>query len=74
MICLLRNNYLKILKSYRKNYFNEFYSYETLDFNDEFDDFSDKEGSNSADEDYDKNQHMKISSNFTVEEIENIIE
>ena len=50
------------------------YSYETLDFNDEFDDLSDEEGSNSEDEDYDKNQHLGISSTFPVEEMENIIE
>ena len=64
----------EILNSYRNSSFNELYSYETLDFNDEFDDLSDEEGSDSEDEDYDKNQHLEISSNFTVEEMENIIE
>ena len=64
----------EILKSYRNSYFNELYSYETLDFSDEFDDLSNEERSNSEDENYDKNQHPEISSNFTVEEMENSVE
>ena len=64
----------EILKSYRSSCFNELYSYETLDFSDEFDDLSDEERSNFEDENYDKNQHLEISSNFMVEEKENIIE
>ena len=60
----------EILKSYRNSYFSELYSYKSLDFNN---DLSDEED-NSEDDDYAKNLYVEIGNNFTVEEMENIIE
>ncbi|CAF2117601.1 unnamed protein product, partial [Rotaria magnacalcarata] len=48
--------------------------YETLNFNDEFDDMCDEREIDSEDDDYVKNQYVEMSSNFTVEEMENTIE
>ncbi|CAF1485813.1 unnamed protein product [Rotaria sordida] len=79
----------EILKTFKDSYFNELHTYETLDFHDEYDDMTDKEDSTdeeksndeeeSTDEeqnmdDYDDNQYLNIRNNFTLEEMEDIIE
>ncbi|CAF2880172.1 unnamed protein product [Rotaria sp. Silwood2] len=65
----------EVLKTYKNSYFSEFCTYETLEFNDEYDNMTDEEESNDdEDDDYVKNQYMDISSNFTMEDMENIIE
>ncbi|CAF4360959.1 unnamed protein product [Rotaria sp. Silwood2] len=73
----------EILKSFKNNYFNELYSNQSLDFHDEYDETTDEEGSTdeetSTDEeekidDYDENQYLDVQNNFTVEEMENIVE
>ncbi|CAF4484619.1 unnamed protein product, partial [Rotaria sp. Silwood2] len=64
----------EVLKTYKNSNFSEFYAYETLDFNNEYDGMTDEEESNDDDDDYVMNQHTDISSNFTMEEMENIVE
>ncbi|CAF2522316.1 unnamed protein product [Rotaria sp. Silwood2] len=54
----------EVLKTYKNNCFSEFYTYETLEFHDEYDDMSDEEESNDEDDDCVKNQYMDISSSF----------
>ena len=75
----------EVLKSFKDGYFSELDLYETLDFPDEYDEISEEE--NSADEENldkseddddesdDENQHRNMINNqFTLEEMENIIE
>ncbi|CAF4775637.1 unnamed protein product [Rotaria magnacalcarata] len=71
---LTENNFGCANDVYRNSYFNEIHSYETLNFNDEFDDMYDEREIDSEDDDYVKNQYVEMSSNFTVEEMENTIE
>lgn len=74
----------EILNSFKDSYFNELYSYDTLEFEDEYDQMTDSEESDeemtdeeeSDDEmdDYDENDHSDLKNRFTLEEMENIIE
>ena len=75
----------EVLKSFKDSHFSELDSYETLDFPDEYDEVSEEENSadeenldkseNDDDENDDENQHANMINNqFTLEEIENIIE
>ncbi|CAF4906619.1 unnamed protein product [Rotaria sp. Silwood1] len=72
----------EILKTFKDSYFNELYTYQSLDFHDEYDEVSDEEDSaddnQSTDEenivDYDKNQYLNIQNSFTLDEMENIVE
>ncbi|CAF1063147.1 unnamed protein product [Rotaria sordida] len=72
----------EILKTFKDSYFNELYTYQTLDFNDEYDVITDeKDGideQESTDEednidDNDENQYFNIRNNFTLEEMEAIV-
>lgn len=72
---------LEVLKSFKDSYFNELDVYETLDFDDEYDEISEEEESTvekdeSIDDmdDFDENQQMHIYNQFTLEEMEDIIE
>ena len=75
----------EVLKSFKDSHFSELDAYQTLDFHDEYDEISEEE--NSADEENldksdddendgdDENQHANMINNqFTLEEMENIIE
>ena len=79
----------KILKTFKDSYFNELYTYETLDFHDEHDAMTDEEGSNneerSSDEErstddeenttkYDEHQSLNVRNSFTLKEMEEIVE
>ncbi|CAF1102379.1 unnamed protein product [Didymodactylos carnosus] len=73
----------KILKSFKDSYFNELYTYESLDFNDEYDKTTDEEDTTDEEEssdeeenitDYDDNQYSNIRNHFTLEEMEKIVE
>ncbi|CAF4721182.1 unnamed protein product, partial [Rotaria sp. Silwood1] len=67
----------EILKSFKDSYFNELHSYQSLDFHDEYDETTDEETSIDEEEkidDYDENQYLNIRNNFTLEEMENIVE
>jgi len=63
----------EILKSFKDNYFNELYSYDTLEFEDEFDEMTDEEDGDEID-DYNENEYSDLKSSFTLEEMEKIIE
>ncbi|CAF1536697.1 unnamed protein product, partial [Rotaria sp. Silwood1] len=73
----------KILKSFKDSYFNELYTYQSLEFDDEYNEATDAEDTTdeeeSADEeenidDYDENQNSNICNCFTLEEMEKIVE
>ncbi|CAF2909990.1 unnamed protein product [Rotaria sp. Silwood2] len=73
----------EVLKAFKDSYFSEFHTYETLEFDDEYDEITDEEESddesdtydeNDETDDYDKNQQIDIRSHFTLEEMKNIIE
>ncbi|CAF0878160.1 unnamed protein product [Rotaria sordida] len=74
----------QVLKSFKGSYFSELYTYDTLEFEDEYDEMTDAEESNddmtneedTDDEmdDYDETDHSDLKNRFTLEEMENIIE
>ncbi|CAF5148341.1 unnamed protein product, partial [Rotaria sp. Silwood1] len=77
----------EVLKSFKDSYFSELYAYDTLDFNDEYDELTydeetddeheemTDEGENDDEtEDYDENNHSDMRNRFTTEEMENVIE
>jgi len=64
----------EVLKSFKDSYFNELYTYDTLEFDDEYDEMSDEEESDNDTNDYNENEHSDIKNLFTLEEMENIIE
>lgn len=79
----------EILKTFKDSYFNELHTYESLDFHDEYDEMTDEGDSadeeesideeESTDEeqntdDYDESQYLDIQNNFTLEEMEDIVE
>ncbi|CAF4207764.1 unnamed protein product, partial [Rotaria sordida] len=73
----------EILKTFKDSHFNEPHTYQTLDFSDEYDEMMDEEGNNDEEEstieeqnvdDYDENQYFDIQNNFTLQEMEDIVE
>jgi hypothetical protein len=79
----------EILKTFKDSYFNELHTYESLDFHDEYDEMTDEGDSadeeESIDEEestdaehntdhYDEVQYLDIQNNFTLEEMEDIVE
>ena len=64
---------LEILKSFKDSYFNELYSYDTLEFEDEFDEMTDEEDGDETD-DYNENEYSDLKSSFTLEEMKKIME
>ncbi|CAF4695556.1 unnamed protein product, partial [Rotaria sp. Silwood2] len=67
----------EILKIFKDSYFHELYTYQSLDFHDEYDETTDEEESTDEEEnisDYDENESLEIQTNFTLEEMENIVE
>ena len=78
----------EILKTFKDGYFNELYTYESLDFHDEYDELTDEDSVDEEEstdeeelidedqntEDYDQNQYVDIKNNFTLEEMEDIVE
>jgi hypothetical protein len=73
----------EILKSFKDSCFSELYTDQTLDFHDEYDEMTDEEDSTNEEEstdeeknidDYDENQYSDIQNNFTLEEMEDIVE
>jgi hypothetical protein len=70
----LAKRLFEILKSFKDNYFNEMFTYETLEFDDEYDEMTNEEDSDDDADDYDENEHFDIQNQFTLEEMENIVE
>ncbi|CAF1434446.1 unnamed protein product [Rotaria sp. Silwood1] len=73
----------EILKTFEDGYFHELYTYQSLDFHDEYDETTDEEDSADEEEltdeeqnigDYDENESLEIQTNFTLEEMEKIVE
>ncbi|CAF4673608.1 unnamed protein product, partial [Rotaria sp. Silwood2] len=73
----------EILKTFKDSYFNELYTYQSLDFHDKYDEVSDEENradeNESTDEEenidgYDENQYLNIQNSFTLDEMESIVE
>ncbi|CAF3895227.1 unnamed protein product, partial [Rotaria sp. Silwood1] len=64
----------EVFKSFKNSYFNELYTYDTLEFDDEYDEMIDEEESDDEIDDYNENEHSDIKNRFTLEEMENIIE
>jgi len=63
----------EVLKSFKDSHFSELYTYDTLEFEDEYDEMTDEEEKDEND-DYDENGHFNLKNRFTLEEMENIIE
>ncbi|CAF1545629.1 unnamed protein product [Rotaria sp. Silwood1] len=70
----LAERLFEVLKSFKDSYFSELYTYDSLDFDDEWDEMTNEEESDDDNDDYDENQHSDIENRFTLEEMENIIE
>jgi hypothetical protein len=80
----------QVLKSFKDSYFSEVYTYDTLEFDDEYDEMTDGEDNdndvNEYDEmndgqetdndndDFNENEHSTLQHRFTLEEMERIIE
>ncbi|CAF3681222.1 unnamed protein product [Rotaria sp. Silwood1] len=64
----------EVFKSFKNSYFNELYTYDTLEFDDEYDEMIDEEESDDEIDDYNENEHSDIKNRFTLAEMENIIE
>ena len=64
----------EVLQSFKDIDFSELYTYDTLEFEDEYDEMTDEEGNNDEIHDYDENSHFNLQNRFTLEEMENIIE
>ncbi|CAF1475898.1 unnamed protein product, partial [Rotaria sp. Silwood1] len=64
----------EVLKSINVSYFTELYAYDTLDFDDEYDEMTDEESSNDDINDYNENEHSDINDHFTLEEMQRIVE
>ena len=62
----------EILKSFKNSYFNEIYTYDTLEFDDEYDEVTNEEKSDGKIDDYNENEDSDIRNCFTLEEMENI--
>ncbi|CAF4492207.1 unnamed protein product [Rotaria sp. Silwood2] len=62
----------EILKTFKDDYFHELYTYQSLDFHDEYDETTDEEESTDEEDnigDYDENESLEIQTNFTLEEM-----
>ncbi|CAF4081125.1 unnamed protein product [Rotaria sordida] len=73
----------EILKTFKDSYFNELHTYESLNFHEEYNEMTDEGDSvdeeESTDEeqnidDYEESQYLDIQNNFTLEEMEDIVE
>ena len=66
--------FFKVLKSFKDSDFSELYSYDTLEFDDEYEEMSNIEESDDDTGDYKENENSNICSQCTFEEMKNIIE
>ncbi len=54
----------EVLNSFKDSYFSELYTYDVLDFADEYDEITDKEESDDNINDYNKNEHSGVQNQF----------
>jgi hypothetical protein len=71
---LVAERLFEVLKSFKDSYFNELYTYDTLEFDDEYDERIHEEESDYLIDNDNENEHSDIKNRFTLEEMENIIE
>ncbi|CAF1484666.1 unnamed protein product [Rotaria sordida] len=64
----------EVLKSFKDSYFSELHTYDTLEFDDEYDEMTDEGEDNNEVDDYDENNHSDLKNRFTLEEMEIIVE
>jgi len=64
----------EVLKSFKDSYFSELYTYDTLDFDDEYDEITDTEESDDDNDEYNEKENSGIQNQFTLEAMENITE
>ena len=64
----------EVLKSFKNSYFNEIYTYDTLEFDDEYDEMTNEAESDDKIDDYNANEDSDTRNCFTLEEMENITE
>ncbi|CAF2622459.1 unnamed protein product [Rotaria sp. Silwood2] len=70
----------EVLKSFKDSHFSELDVYQSLDFDDEYDETTDQEDNTDETEtiddidDFDENQQLNIYNHFTLEKMEEIIE
>lgn len=67
----------QVLKAFENNYFSELYTYQSLEFNDEFDENHDSEqSSDENDESFEDDafEHLEMPRNFTLEEMKKIVD
>ena len=63
----------EILKSFKDSYFNELYTYQSLDFDDGYNETTDEEDTTDEEEntnDHNENQYSNIYNHFTLEEMQ----
>ncbi|CAF4365939.1 unnamed protein product, partial [Rotaria sordida] len=63
----------EILKAFKHSCFNELHTYDSLEFEDEYDNMMDEDSSNESD-DVEENQDPDIRNYFTLEEMKSIVE
>ncbi|CAF5074378.1 unnamed protein product, partial [Rotaria sp. Silwood1] len=64
----------EVLKSLKDSYFSELYTFDTLEFEDEYDEMTAEEENDDEIDDYDENGYFNLQNRFTLEEMENIIQ
>jgi hypothetical protein len=64
----------EVFKAFKDSYFSQLYTYDTLEFDDEYDEMTDTEESDDDVDDYNENEHSDLKNHFTLEEIEHIVE
>ncbi|CAF1985927.1 unnamed protein product [Rotaria magnacalcarata] len=65
---------LKILKSLKESCLSELYIYDTLKFDDEYEEMTNTDERDNVIDDYNENEYFGIQNRFTIEEMKNIIE
>ncbi|CAF4151866.1 unnamed protein product, partial [Rotaria sordida] len=63
----------EILKAFKHSCFNELHTYDSLEFDDEYDDMMDEESSDGSD-DFEETQDPDLKDHFTLEEMKSIVE
>ncbi|CAF3943808.1 unnamed protein product [Rotaria sp. Silwood1] len=63
----------EVLKSFKDSYFSQLYTYDTLEFEDEYDEITSEDENDDEIDDYDEHGHFNLQNRFTLEEMENII-
>ena len=71
---LVARQLFQVLKTFGNSCFNELYTYQSLEFNDEFDEHHESDESNDENYDDDQPEDTEIQPNFTLEEMKNVVD